>query len=156
MQLQEMPGMGEEFKQVAPNPASPPPPLIWPNLAFTTQKQHVQGKAEAGLELRHCSWCKCFCPGCLGAAGLGAEAGRSGRSFSRLTPPRILLLGALVSAHGFPFPLWTKLQAGSCGSHGLSAVSCQLEGRCSKAMEWEYGKDAEQTATFARWGFLSA
>lgn len=73
-----------------------------------------------------------------------------------MTPPRILLLGAPVSAHGFPFPLWTKLRAGSCRSHGLSAFSCQLEGRCSEAMEWEYGKDAEQTATFARWGFLSA
>lgn len=23
-------------------------------------------------------------------------------------------------------------------------------------MEWEYGKDAEKTVTFAHWGFLSA
>uniref|UniRef100_A0A8C8AN97 Uncharacterized protein n=1 Tax=Otus sunia TaxID=257818 RepID=A0A8C8AN97_9STRI len=45
-----------------------------------------------------------------------------------MTPPWTLLLGAPSSAHSFPFPLWTKLQAGSSRSHGLSAFACQLEG----------------------------
>lgn len=45
-----------------------------------------------------------------------------------MTPPWTLLLGALISAHSFPFPLWIKLQAGSSCTHGLSAFACQLEG----------------------------
>lgn len=68
-----------------------------------------------------------------------------------MTPPWTLLLGAPISAHSFPFPLWTKLRAGSSHSPGLSAFACQLEG-----MLHGYGKDAEKTATFAHGGFLSA
>lgn len=45
-----------------------------------------------------------------------------------MTPPWTLPHGAPISAHSFPFPLWTKLQAGSSRSHGLSAFACQLEG----------------------------
>jgi len=59
---------------------------------------------------------------------LFGNRGRNGRSFSRMTPPWTVLLGAPISAHSFPFPLWTKLQAGSSCSHGLSAFACQLEG----------------------------
>lgn len=68
-----------------------------------------------------------------------------------MTPPWTLLLGAPISAHSFPFPLWTKLCAGSSRSPGLSMFACQLEG-----MLHGYGKDAEKTATFAHGGFLSA
>lgn len=45
-----------------------------------------------------------------------------------MTPHWTLLLGAPISAHSFPFPPWTKLQAGSSRSHGLRAFACQLEG----------------------------
>lgn len=135
----------------------------------------MKGKVEAGMEFRYwsedvnisncCLRAASSCQAPAGArlpgagsftAGLETEAGRNGRSFSRMTPPWPLLLGAPISAHSFPFPLWTKLQAGSSRSHGLNVFTCQAGGRCSKAMEWEYGKDAEKTVTFAHWGFLFA
>lgn len=108
----------------------------------------MKGKVEAGMEFRY--WSENVNISKFAASGLPApaksplraglpgaasftacletEAGRNGRSFSRMTPPWTLLLGAPISAHSFPFPLWIKLQAGSSRSHGLSAFACQLEG----------------------------
>lgn len=73
-----------------------------------------------------------------------------------MTPHWTLLLGAPISAHSFPFPLWTKLQAGSSRSHGLRAFACQLEGDAPRLWNGNMERMLKKQVTFAHWGFLSA
>lgn len=72
-----------------------------------------------------------------------------------MTPPWTLLLGASISTHSFPFPLWIKLQAGSSCSHGLSAFACQLEGDAPRLWNGNMERMLRKV-TVAHWGFLSA
>lgn len=136
----------------------------------------MKGKVEAGMEFRY--WSENVNISYSAASGLPAPA----KSLLRAGLPVAGIFHGLFGNRGrqewkeffkddssldsptwgsdlcsqFPFSSLDQTPSWKLSLSWAESICLPAGGRCSKAMEWEYGKDAEKTVTFAHWGFLFA
>lgn len=136
----------------------------------------MKGKVEAGMEFRY--WSENVNISYSAASGLPAPA----KSPLRAGLPGAGIFHGLFGNRGrqewkeffkddssldsptwgsdlcsqFPFSSLDQTPSWKLSLSWAESICLPAGGRCSKAMEWEYGKDAEKTVTFTHWGFLFA